>query len=172
MRRLVQSLLAAVLLASLAAPVAAGGKPERFPAPFPPLDLPEGVYCSFPVNLENLVDQTIGRAYPPNKGGVERLEFTGHVVTRITNTDTGAFVDLNSPAHVTLWLFPDGSFQVTFSGPIFAFYTAEEAAVSTLDQGLWYVRGTGSELYDPEGNLVEAVHHGNFVDLCALLTPA
>ena len=71
---------------------------------------------------------------------------------------------------MTIWLFADGSASASFAGGIFAFYTAEEAAVSSLDQGVWYVRGHGTERYGVDGSLLDAQAVGNIVDLCAALS--
>jgi hypothetical protein len=171
MRRVLASLtLAAVLVVALTMPVAAGGKPDKVLEPTPDLVLPGGVYCDFDVLLHNVVDQGQTFVYPPTPDGDQRLKFNGHILSTVTNLENASHVaELSSNAQITIWLRSDGSVDATFGGQLFAFYTAEEAAVSTLGQGMWYVRGHGFEHYGPDGVLTSAGAVGRVVDVCALV---
>jgi hypothetical protein len=171
MRRARAIPLALALLIFVAAPVSAGGKPDRFHDPALPLELPGGPdgICDFDVRLENLVDRIVVKVFPPNRAGAVRITLTGAVLARVTNLESGAWRDFRNNASVTIWEYPDGSASATFSGPVFAFYFAADEAVSSLDQGLWYVRGHGGEIYGSDGSLLSATAVGSIQDVCAML---
>jgi hypothetical protein len=171
MRRARAILFALALLPVFAAPAAAGGKPDRFLDPAPSFVIPAGDYCAFDVRLENVVDHLATTIYPPTADGSQRIMINGHVVVRVTNLASGAWFEVGNSAMITIWFFGDGSVKVAFGGPLFAFYTAAEAPVSTLPQGLWYVRGHGSEEYGADGSLISATAVGAVTDVCALLAP-
>ena len=171
MRRVLAPLaLAALLVVIFTTPAAAGGKPDKFLEPAPDLVLPGGVYCDFDVLLHNVVDQGKTFIYPPTPEGDQRLKFNGHIISTVTNLENTSHVaELSSNAQITIWIRSDGTVDATFGGQLFAFYTAEEAAVSSLGQGLWYVRGHGFEHYGSDGVLTSAGANGRIVDVCALL---
>lgn len=164
---------ALILVLALAAPAAAGGKPERFAAPADPLPLPGGNdgVCAFPVLIDNVVDRSHGLAFPPDRNGTARLTFNGYVLGRVTNLDTGKSALFPSSATVSIYDHADGSVSVTFAGPIFAYYFEADESVSNLPRGLWHVRGHGGERYGADGTLLEARAVGQVTDVCALLAP-
>jgi hypothetical protein len=167
MRRARAFLTALFLLFVVVTPVAAGGKPDRFLEPASPIELPAGVFCDFDVTLTNIVDRGAIFVFPPRDDGSQRLVFNGFIRSTASGNGQELVVNLNSK--VTIWLFPDGRVEATFSGPVFAFYTVEEAEVSSLGQGIWYVRGHGGESYGVDGSLQSATAVGNIVDVCAAL---
>jgi hypothetical protein len=170
MRRVLAPLALAVLLILVVAmPAAAGGKPEKFREPTPDLLLPGGTYCAFDVEIHNFVDQGQTFIYPPTSSGDQRIKFNGHVISSVTRVGTPRSADFSSNAQITIWFRSDGSVDASFGGQLFAFYTADEAAASSLGQGLWYVRGHGFEHYGPDGTLLSAGANGRVVDVCALL---
>jgi hypothetical protein len=171
MRRVRPVILALAVLALSAAPAAAGGKPERFHEPALPLLVPGGPEgaCPFDVQFENTIDQLKTFVFPVDSNDEQRIVFVGHVVLEATNLETGESVLLPNNGKLTLWFRADGSVDASFAGQIMAFYFAADEPVSSLGQGIWYVRGHGTETYDAEGNLLSASATGGVQDVCALL---
>lgn len=170
-RTVAVALLAASLAAVVAAPVSAGGKPDRSQQPAPPLELPGGPdgYCEFPVLIENIVDRTTTTVFPADRDGTVRTRFTGFVRVRVTNLDTGESLERVLNGAITLREWADGRVTFSFSGPVIAFYTAADETVSDIPRGVWYVRGHGEEAYAADGSLQEAWAVGRRIDLCAAL---
>jgi hypothetical protein len=67
---------------------------EWIPVPSGTFDVPAGARCDFPVHIEPIVDKVkkmVLATYPD--GSPKRELYTGALVLRVTNTDTGASVE-------------------------------------------------------------------------------
>lgn len=171
MRRARSVSLALALLALGAAPAAAGGKPDRFQEPAPPLVVPGGPdgACEFDVEFSNTVDQSMTFIFPADTNGDQRLMVVGHVVLQATNLETGESVLFPNNGQLRIWFNADGSVEAAGNGQIMLWYLATDAPVSSVGQGIWYLRGHATEMYDAGGNLLSASATGSLQDVCALL---
>jgi hypothetical protein len=111
--------LAAVLavVAALVAPaVATADRPDKFPTPFPGLDLDAGVVCPF---------ETLWSADPNNGFEIDHFDRDGNFlwawgggnnVSHITNASNGKSVDLNTTGPGKITVGDDGSLTIDGTG--------------------------------------------------------
>jgi hypothetical protein len=125
-------------------------------------------YCSFPVLLEDSHASVKELAFPPDATGAQRLIYAGVFQSTLTNLDTGATTEVVIGSRVTYRFLADGTGRADASGRVLYYYTAEEAGVSELGQGLFLGAGRGFEEYDENG-LTRAGFTGRATDLCEVL---
>jgi len=129
MRRILSLAAAAAAVLVAAAPASAGVNVgartagEWIPVPSAPFDLPAGARCDFPVHGEPIVDKVqkmILKKFPD--GSIKREMYVGALIFRVTNTTTGASVDVDISGTGVVDYNPGGSnFQNATShaqGPI------------------------------------------------------
>ena len=113
MRRLVILVaLAVVVLATALPSPASAAAPIREPLPIDDLVISD--VCSFTVTRTVLVNKSVLTTY---SNGDQRI--TGIFKQRLTNVDTGEFIDLTSPGPVLLDYHDDGSITEIDYGPQF-----------------------------------------------------
>lgn len=162
--------LAVVALAAVLsfAGIAQAGKPIKFPTPGEDFDVPAGAVCEFA--LEN--------SYPgPNKGfaivhtkrdGSMWFWGGGNNVTRITNTDTGAYVDLNTTGPGKIFDNPDGTTTIDGTGHWLVGYGVGDSP----SQRLLLYSGHIVLRVELDGSLRLVSYSGTQPrDICAELTP-
>ena len=171
MRHRAMSLCAALLALVVAVgPVAAAGaRPVLTWLPKETIDF-GAEYCGFPVQLQDTFAAMLQAEYPVDRHGNQRTTFTGIFKSRLTNQETGRTTNIGLPGYSVFTVHADGSADYRVLGTALAWYTEADEAVSELDQGIWYVVGSATERYDPDGNLVEATYSGRKTDLCARLS--
>ena len=102
MKHLLAGLLVAIAAAALTAPVATAAKPTREHVTFS--DRTFTGQCSFAVFRHVLVNRSVLTTY---SDGTQRL--TGTFKERLTNVDTGKFIDVNASGPVLTIFHLDGS---------------------------------------------------------------
>ncbi len=176
MRRLVPVVLAAVLLAALAAPVAAA-RPEGKG----PVDVPVGSYdfvittdigCA---DFDVLVEDIAGSITEISVGN-NRLISQFRTISRYTRLDangdpTGASFEREFHSLGTLTFRPDGSLA-TITGSNDVLVWGPDTVPLGLDDGIWLVdHGRVVIHYDAAGNVVGGrLYSGATIDVCAALS--
>lgn len=167
MRRI--ALIAAVVTAfGLAAgsPAAASSSGGWEPAPSSPATAPAGSRCDFAVHLDQVVDDVQKRVlatYPD--GSVQREEYKGPLIVRVTNVDTGKSVDVNASGHAFVDYHPDGSYTWSWTGPVLMGF----GDASNHAKGLYLL--TGEYIVDfVDGYRLVRYAEGAERDLCAELS--
>jgi hypothetical protein len=173
MRRLVAVLLSVMLLAAMAGPVAAKGPSgkgaEHIPVGSYDFTITSDIGCA---GFDVLVEDISGRITEITLGvdgqGNERGKTLYHVVTRYTNTVTGAAITraFHSIGHYLVR--PDGSLEVKALGDTLLW--GPEPAEMGLADGIWLVEdGKLSLLYTADAIDI-TFHRGTTLDVCAALS--
>jgi hypothetical protein len=149
-----------LLLLAPAAAVSAIGKPIHTQAPFVAFTVTDA--CEFDVYWEPLADN--GHFTIITARDATRYILTGTLKSRLTNVETGKFVERNTSAQFTQTFFNDGSYQAVSHGPFIGWFGFPGNPPLTYNKGRQLVK------YDAEGNLIEAVQSGKVEDLCLTLS--
>ncbi|WP_406862757.1 hypothetical protein ABZO31_20950 [Streptomyces sp. HUAS MG47] len=166
MRVFAASLTAATALLALTAPAQAAesGGEGWVPAPTPAYSFPAGTRCDFPVRTEPVVDEVVKRTIRSYEDDTPRLvAYQGALVVRVTNADTGAYVDADASGRALIEIRPDRSQFWQVSGPILAGF-GENAG--TLPRGLYTIDGTYTLEVSAAGVKTLTMAHGTTDDLC------
>jgi hypothetical protein len=171
MRRLLV-LLVAALVVLVAAPAPARATGGRWvPAPSVPVDIPAGVRCDFPLHGEPVVDEVRTRVlatYPD--GSTKRQAFVGDLVIRLTNTDTGASLDVDVSGSGLVEYRPGGTLSTNSTwyavGP--AMFGFAEGG-GDHPRGLWLFDGVYSVAIDANSFKRVTIYHGTEREMCAEL---
>ena len=171
MRRAFAVLAVLGLVLSLAAPVAAKGRPEIIR--LEPTVLDEAFLagtCDFPVELVDQSTNAKAMIFPPEDDGSQLTRATGGYVSTLTNLDTGESTTFHYYGKVDLDLQPDGSQRVTASGTVFM-YVFEGDELSAFEPGLYLVTGSVRSHVGPDGFALSPERvKGRVVDLCAAVS--
>ncbi len=157
--------VATLLVGAIAAPVLAAA-PERTWIGEETI-LYDG-YCEFPVLLQDSHSSVKELAFPEDGGGSLRYQYPGVFQSTLTNLDAEVSTEVVLGSQVRFDERPDGTAGASAWGSFLLYYTAEEAAVSEVGQGLFLGHGRAHEEYDETG-LVSASFDGRLIDLCAVL---
>ena len=172
MRRLVSLAVALCLLAVLAAPAAAGGKPQKTnigPTILTADDL--AGTCDFPVQVVDTFASSSEFVYPTRANGDQLVKYTGGFRSVVTNLDTGSSIDVTYFGRLTYLFKTDGTVDVSLGGKAL-FWTTADDTLSSIGQGLWMIIGHMTTTLDAETFLVLEPEQlkGRVVDLCAALS--
>jgi hypothetical protein len=153
MKRIIALAAAVLATAVIFAPAASAAKPTREHIDFTDDTFP-GV-CSFTVARHVLVNKSVLTTY---SDGSQRI--TGTFKQRITNLDTGKFIDVNSSGPVIIEYHADGSATEKDFGP--QFERPPGQLLLTTGPVVWE--------FDSGGNVVSYTQRGGTTqDVCALL---
>ena len=161
--------LVAVAVAPAPARAAAGG--GWVPAPSGPVDVPAGVVCDFPMHSEPIVDEVRTRVlatYPD--GSPKRQAFVGDLVVRVTNTATGAFVDVDASGSGLVVYQPGGTLTTNST-----WYAVGPAGFGFREgggdhpRGLWVFDGVYTVAFDANSFKTVTIYHGSERNVCAEL---
>jgi hypothetical protein len=171
MRRLFLPVVAvsALLLAAAASPASAAPRSGGWvPAPSAPFDLPAGTRCDFPVHSEPIVDEVRTRVlatFPD--GSTKREAYIGDLVVRITNTATGASVDVDLSGSALVEYQPGGTLTRNSTwylvGP--AMFGFGEGG-GDHPRGLWVFDGRYKIEFGPTSYKTVTTYHGTGHDVC------
>jgi hypothetical protein len=153
--------------AAVLAPMAIGqarGKPTRSPLPAGPFEAPAGLFCSFGVLSEPVVNNQVLKTFPPEPNGDIVQIATGAFVARLTNTSTGKSITVNISGPGRFTIHPDGSVTLEASGRWF-FAAIENAPFSAFISSGHAVLSIGSD-----GTVTLVSQSGHVEDVCALLS--
>jgi hypothetical protein len=142
----------------------ARGKPTRSPLPAGPFEAPAGLFCSFGVLSEPVVNKQVLKTFPPEPNGDIVQLATGAFVARLTNTSTGKSITVNISGPGRFTIHPDGSVTLEASGRWF-FAAIENAPVSAFINSGHVVLRIGTD-----GTVTLVSRSGHVEDVCALLS--
>jgi hypothetical protein len=116
MRRLILVTVASVAVLLVPTPASASTTRAHdggwLPAPSAPFDRPAGVLCDSPIHSEPIVDEVVMKVLDTYPDGTSKVEiYTGALVVRVTNTDTGATTDVDASGTALISYRPGGSFD-------------------------------------------------------------
>lgn len=162
-RPLVAALI--LLLTSGVMPVGAKGPPEHAFFPAEPYGFAPGDVCEFGVLVEPLRSRGHLRTWPEDANGTVHERITGQFFARITNTDSGAWIDLNLTGPVDYWWHADGTATSTNRGHTIAWlFPFEEGGPA-----LWFHRGSIRWSVTSDGLWSVVRQRGVSEDLCVTL---
>lgn len=141
--------------------------PKWTPLPGGPFDIPAG-YCAFPVHGDILADKEYVQVVV-QPDGTEIETVTGTVKGRLTNTDTGRYVDLNVSGPGTFTFYPDGSATIVSLGNGLSQFDAGDQQQFGLP-GVAYTSGRFVTHYAADGTLLSLTQDGSVTDVCAMLS--
>ena len=142
----------------------AGGKPTRSPLPAGPFEAPPGLFCSFGVLSEPVVNKQVVKTFPPEPNGDIVQIATGAFVQRLTNTSTGESITVNISGPGRFTIHPDGSVTLEASGRWF-FAVIENAPLNAFINSGRAVLNIGTD-----GTVTLVSRSGHVEDVCALLS--
>ncbi|MFG2330318.1 hypothetical protein ACGFMM_11895 [Streptomyces sp. NPDC048604] len=166
MRAFTVSLATATALLVLTAPARAAETTAEgwVPSPTPSYSFPAGTRCDFPVRTEPVVDEVVRNTIRSYEDDSPRLvAYRGDLVVRVTNTETGAYVDADAGGRALVEIRPDRSQFWQVSGPILAGF-GENAG--TLPRGLYTIDGTYTLEVSAAGRKTLTMAQGTTEDLC------
>ena len=166
MRRALAPLLAALLVMLSALPVLAAGKPEKTQNELLPPELyAAGIVCDFDLVIEYLIDTGHAITFPVAEDGTQRQNVGGHLVVRVTNSETGASVTYNISGPGK-FLFHGEQLTIAGGGPWLLYAFPGDAG----GPGMWFTRGRiGIEVDLNTGAWLAVSKPHNTVDVCAVL---
>lgn len=164
--------LSALVTLVIAAPVAAGGRPEKIDNE-PVVLGPEAFAgtCTFPVALADSFASSRTFVFPTASDGGTRVLTTGGYKSTLTNLDTGKTLDVSFFGALRMAIQPDGSAQLAVSGRQMWWFTdADEAAMWGLEPGIYFITGKVTAVVDENFvTIAPATVRGTVRDLCAEL---
>lgn len=144
--------------------ISAIGKPTRSPLPAGPFEAPAGLFCSFGVLSEPVVNNQVVKTFPPEPNGDIVQLATGAFVARLTNTSTGKSITVNISGPGRFTIHPDGSIILEASGRWF-FAVIENAPFSAFISS-----GRAVLSIAQDGTVTLVSQSGHVEDVCALLS--
>ncbi|WP_218577648.1 hypothetical protein [Phytohabitans rumicis] len=159
----------AVVVAPAPARAATGG--GWVPAPSAPVDVPAGVLCDFPMHSEPLVDEVRTRVLATHPdGSPKRQAFVGDLVVRVTNTATGAYVDVNASGSGLVVVQPGGTPTRNST-----WYAVGPAGFGFREgggdhpRGMWVFDGVYTVAFDANSYKRVTIYHGSERNICTEL---
>ncbi|MEU1686050.1 hypothetical protein [Micromonospora sp. NPDC005707] len=163
----VASVVAAIVTA-LPGPASAasgGGAPGAWePAPQEAFELPAGARCDFAVRVEPIVDEVrkLTLATYPD-GSPKRELFTGALIDRVTNLETGATSTADASGTSLVVYGTDGSMTWYVTGPVLLGFREN---AGSLPKGLWIVDGQFAVEFTPTFEKTITMLHGTTHNVC------
>jgi hypothetical protein len=142
----------------------ARGKPTRSPLPAEPFEAPPGLFCTFGVFSEPIVNNQVVKTFPPEPNGDIVQLATGAFVTRLTNTSTGKSITVNISGPGRFTIHPDGSATLEAWGRWF-FALIENARLNAFISS-----GRVVVSIAPDGTATLVSQSGHEEDVCVLLS--
>ncbi len=141
--------------------------------PLPTLDdllLPG--FCEFDVIANDIAGGQTQTLVFDDDGNLLRIDIRGHLVSQLTNAETGESVTVNNSGPVTIFPQDDGSLRVVQTGQS----VAGDMGLITGDAFLVHHTGRIASIFvpNPQTGFVDAVSQtrtGHTTDLCAALSP-
>ncbi|MCM0674501.1 hypothetical protein NCC78_07345 [Micromonospora phytophila] len=164
-KRSVGTALTAIALAttvpSAASASATGG---WVPAPQGAFEQPAGARCDFAVRVEPIVDEVrklVLDTYPD--GSPRRELFTGDLINRVTNLETGATSTADASGTSMVEYVQDGSMTWYVTGPVLLGFREN---AGSLPRGLWIVDGQFVVEFTPTYDKTITMVHGTTHNVC------
>lgn len=134
------------------------------PAPSQPYDQPAGARCDFALHVQPIHDEVRFKVLATNPDGSSKLElYTGALVLRITNADTGASVDADASGTALIEYGADGSMTWYVVGPVLIGF---KEGGGTLPRGLWVIDGVFRLSFSSTGFKTLTMVSGHTENVC------
>lgn len=165
LRAIRRAVVLATLSSTLAiAPVAAAG-PEKVPNGASTVVFDAGTLCPFEVVWDiPAVGSTL--IFPVKANGDQLIRQVGPMIITVTNTDSGAAMDIRGGIKQDLVFHADGSLDVYISGAVIAGYFPTDIG----GPAMWFYRGHLNDVVTADFTAVGHTFSGNATDLCAALS--
>jgi hypothetical protein len=138
------------------------------PAPTPPFDQAAGVTCDFPLHGEPVVDEVkkmVLATYPD--GSPKREIYTGALIVRLTNTETGAWLDADASGTAVVDYKPGGSLGSSSTWHIFGpVLTGFREGGGNLPRGMYILDGIYTLTYSDTGFKTVKFRLGGADNIC------
>ncbi|TDD99093.1 hypothetical protein E1269_27510 [Jiangella asiatica] len=134
------------------------------PAPTVPWERPAGVICDFAVRAEPVVDEVMKLVLDEFPDGTPQREiYTGDLVMRVTNLETGAYTDADASGDALIEYHEDGSSTWYVRGPVLM---GGRDTGGNLPRGYWRVDGLFTADIAANGEKTVTMVHGTQHDVC------
>jgi hypothetical protein len=134
------------------------------PAPQAPFDQPAGARCDFPVHVEAVVDEVRKLVLDDFPDGSPRREiYQGDLLTRVTNTATGASTVVDAGGSAMVVYATDGSMTWYVTGPVLFGFGVDRG---NLPRGLWRIDGQFVVEFSPTYYKTVTLIHATTHDVC------
>ena len=144
--------------------ISAIGKPTRSPLPAGDFEAPAGLFCSFGVLVETIVNNQVLTTFPPKPNGDIVQLATGALVIRLTNTSTGESITVNISGPGRFTIHPDGSVTLEATGRWFLGLIENAPFTAFISSGRVVVS------FAPDAPPTLVSQSGHVEDVCALLS--
>ncbi|MFF4811422.1 hypothetical protein ACFY03_24775 [Micromonospora chersina] len=163
----VASVVAAIVATLPGTASAASGDPAPGawePAPQAAFELPAGARCDFAVRVDPIVDEVrkLTLATYPD-GSPKRELFTGALIDRVTNLETGATSTADASGTSLVVYGTDGSMTWYVTGPVLLGFRENGGS---LPKGLWIVDGQFTVEFTPTFAKTITMLHGTTHNVC------
>jgi hypothetical protein len=163
----VASVVAAIVTAlpGSASAASSGRGPGAWePAPQEAFELPAGARCDFAVRVDPIVDEVrkLTLATYPD-GSPKRELFTGALIDRVTNLETGATSTADASGTALVDYRTDGSMTWYVTGPVLI---GVRENGGSLPKGLWIVDGQYTVEFTPASEKIITMRHGTTHNVC------
>ncbi|MEU1839765.1 hypothetical protein [Micromonospora chersina] len=163
----VASVVAAIVATLPGTASAASGDPAPGawePAPQAAFELPAGARCDFAVRVDPIVDEVrkLTLATYPD-GSPKRELFTGALIDRVTNLETGATSTADASGTSLVVYGTDGSMTWYVTGPVLLGFRENGGS---LPKGLWIVDGQFTVEFTPAFAKTITMLHGTTHNVC------
>jgi hypothetical protein len=155
-------------LLTLLIALSAAGSGGWVPAPSAPYDQPAGARCDFPIHSEPIVDHVrtkVLATYPD--GTTKREAYVGPLEVRITNTASGASVEVDLSGSSVIEYQPGGTLTTNSTwydaGP--ALFGFKEGG-GDHPRGLWVFDGLYKVEFGPTAYKTVTIYHGTEHNIC------
>lgn len=164
----VSAVAAAALLFPTSAVAGDGAGPPWTPYSASDWSVPAGERCDFALSSEVLRDKERVRTTEWFPDGSPRVqEFTGQLVVRLTNEESGESVVRNLTGRADVEYFADGAWSMVLVGGHFAAGIPEGGAPG---KGFYVVTGRGAELHiDADGRRTLTADQASMENICETL---
>ncbi len=166
------TLIAIAAAVVVTAPPANALTPTREPVA-PQVNLRLVGFCPFPVIANDLVNSEVQTTFTDASGDVVKIAIHGHVVSQLTNAESGKMVTVNNSGPVTITFNDDGTITIVQRGQSLS----GDQGVLTGNPFLIHESGRLVTVAqpNPQSGLVDFIsqeRHGDTTDLCAALADA
>ena len=165
LRTIRSAVVLATLTSALAFGSAAAAGPVKTPNAANQIVWDAGVLCAFEVVWDiPAVGSTM--VYPVTADGDQLVRQAGRMLTTVTNSASGASIDLKGGMKLDLVFHSDGSLDAHISGTILAGYFPTDVGGPSM----WFYRGHLHDVLMADFTAVGHSFSGHATDLCAALS--
>jgi len=135
-----------------------------------PITRAKGAWCSFDLREDAIKDEELMRILATDaSGNATATQFTGPLVFRYTNTETGKFVDRDLSGNGWLFIHEDGSSTWILDQHFGA--GVKQGVPSNLPQGVYVLTGPTILEVGPKVSFEKYTNFGTIENICDTLAP-